>query len=70
MKELNAIFKEIVEITTTMETKYPELYRFLEENPMTIPTSGHPNIDEAALRDYLKSLKGMLQHHKATRKKS
>jgi len=69
MKELQCVLREIVEITTTMETEYPELYRFLEENPMTIPTSGHPNIDEAALREYLKSLKGMLQHHRATRKK-
>jgi hypothetical protein len=70
MKKLHSVLKEFMEITTTMETEYPELYQFLEEDPMTIPTSGHPNIDEAALRDYLKSLKGMLQHHKATRKKS
>lgn len=70
MKELHSVLKEIVKITTIMETEYPELYRFLEENPMTIPTSGHPNIDEAALREYLKSLKGMLQHHRKTRNRS
>ncbi|NNL00833.1 MAG: hypothetical protein HKP39_01020 [Eudoraea sp.] len=70
MKKLHSVLKEIMEITTTMETEYPELYQFLEEDPMTIPTSGHPNVDEAALREYLKSLKGMLQHHRATRKKS
>ncbi|MBT8180662.1 MAG: hypothetical protein KJO53_03640 [Eudoraea sp.] len=70
MKKLHSVLKEIMEITTTMETEYPELYQFLEEDPMTIPTSGHPNVDEAALREYLKSLKGMLQHHRSTRKKS
>jgi hypothetical protein len=70
MKELESILKEIVDITTTMETEYPELYRFLGENPMTIPTADQPKIDEAALREYLMSLKGLLQHHRETRKKS
>jgi len=70
MKELNAVFKEIVEITTTMETEYPELYQFLDENPMTIPATYDSTIDEAALREYLKSLKEMLRHYRATREQS
>ena len=69
MKELESILQEIVDITTTMETEYPELYRFLGENPLTIPTANHPKIDESAVREYLMSLKGLLQHHRETRKK-
>ena len=70
MNEITPVLKEIIEITTTIETQYPELYRFLEENPMTLPAVDHPKIDEATLTEYLKSLKELLQHHRETRKKS
>lgn len=69
MKELQPILKEIVGITTRIETEYPELYRFLDENPMTIPTANQPNIDYAVLTEYLENLKGLLQHHLETPKK-
>ena len=69
MKNLQSILKEILKITTTIETEYPELYRFLEENPMTLPAADHPKVDEDTLTEYLKSLKGLLQHHRETRKK-
>ena len=70
MNEITPVLKEIIEITTTIETQYPELYRFLEENPMTLPAIDYPKIDEATLTEYLKSLKELLQHHRETRKKS
>lgn len=69
MKTLGVVLMEITELTTMMETAYPELYQFLDENPMTIPTSKHPNIDVAALKEYLESLNGLLQHHMETHKK-
>lgn len=57
MKEVTPVLKEIMEVTTNIETEYPELYRFLEENPMTHPAADHLKIDEVTLTEYLKSLK-------------
>ena len=68
MKDLQYVLKEIMEVNTIIETEYRELYRFLEENPMTLPAVDHPNIDEATLTEYLKSLKELLQHHRETKK--
>ena len=68
MKELHSLLREISEITTTIETNYPELYRSLDENPMTIATSNHPHVDKIAMQEYLESLKVLLQHHLETHK--
>jgi len=70
MNELQSMMKEITTLTTMMETEYPELYQFLDENPMTIPTTNHPHIDIVVLKEYLESLKGLLQHHLETHKKT
>ena len=44
MINLQNILTEIFQLTKTIETNYPELYHFLEENPMTIPSESHPSI--------------------------
>ncbi len=36
MKDLGEVVAEIEKLTTTIKTNYPELYCFLDENPMTI----------------------------------
>ncbi len=63
MKNLQNILEDITEITTDIETNYPELYRTLDENPMTIGTSNHPHVDKIAMQEYLESLKQLLKHH-------
>tara|TARA_R110000765_G_scaffold71846_3_gene139448 strand:+ start:221 stop:436 length:216 start_codon:yes stop_codon:yes gene_type:complete len=63
MKELHSLLREISEITTNIETNYPELYRNLDENPMTITTSNHPHVNKIAMQEYLESLKELLKHH-------
>jgi septation ring formation regulator EzrA len=63
MKNLQSILKEISEITTDIETNYPELYRSLDENPMTLATTNHPHVDKIAMKEYLESLKELLKHH-------
>ena len=63
MKNLQNILEDIAEITTDIETNYPELYRTLDENPMTIATSNHPHVDKIAMQEYLGSLKQLLKHH-------
>ncbi len=64
------LISEITEITTNIETNYPELYKFIEEQPITIPVSNHPETDEKTLQDYLDSLKQLLNHHLETHKKN
>jgi hypothetical protein len=68
MKELHTILQEITELTTNIETDYPELYRSLEENPITIPASSQPDVDKVVMQDYLESLKQLLMHHLETHK--
>lgn len=68
MKNLHTVLTEISQLTKTIETKYPELYQFLDENPVTIPSESNPNIDKKVFQDYLESLKQLLQHHIETRK--
>ncbi len=66
MKNLHSLLTEITQLTTTIETNYPELYRSLDENPMTIPAVKHPHIDKDIMEDYLESLKQLLEHHLET----
>ena len=68
MKNLQTILTQITQVTTDIETNYPELYRSLDENPMTIPSMDHPHIDSKVMEDYLESLKQLLLHHLETHK--
>lgn len=62
MNNLKNLMTEITRITIEMETEHPELYRYLDENPMTLPTMDHPEIDKKVLEDYLQSLRQQLKH--------
>lgn len=68
MQDLKSVLAEIMELTNTMESNYPELYRNLDENPLTLPTSEHPKIDIKVFQDYLESLQQLLEHHLETYK--
>lgn len=68
MKQLQGILKEITQLTYTIEANYPELYRTLDENPMTIPATEHPHINKEVMQEYLESLKQLLEHHLETHK--
>jgi hypothetical protein len=63
MNDLKKIFIEINQLTTNIETNYPELYRILDENPLTISQSKYPHIDKQVMNDYLESLKQLLKNH-------
>lgn len=66
MKNLSKLLTEITQLTTNIETNYPELYRYLDENPLTIPSTNHPHIDKQIMENYLESLKQLLKHHLET----
>ena len=53
---------EITQLTSNIETNYPEIYRLLDENTLTIPADGHPTIDNKVLESYLQTLKELLKH--------
>ena len=57
MNNLRKVLGEISELTTDIETNYPELYRSLDENPLTIPAKNHPQVNKDDLKEYLESLK-------------
>ena len=68
MNTIKNILKEITELTYTIEAHYPELYRTLDENPMTIPSTNHPNINKETMEDYLEGLKQILKKYVETKK--
>jgi len=68
MNKLKNILTEVTRLTYNIETNYPELYRTLDENPMTIPATNYPQINKEVMQDYLESLKQLLIHHLETHK--
>ena len=68
MSKLQYIENEIIKITTLIETEYPELYVFLDETPLTVPSVDHPTINTKVMEDYLESLIQLLKHHIETHK--
>ncbi len=59
-KELN--FK-ILEITMTIQEKYPELSEYLGEMPVTIPDTESPEINVENLSAYFDSLTSLLENY-------
>ncbi|WP_299253641.1 hypothetical protein [uncultured Cytophaga sp.] len=63
MKKSLDLLKEITQLTYKIEKEYPELYVYLDENPITIPTENHPDLNKRLFSDYLSTLKVLLEHH-------
>lgn len=59
-KELNS---KIMEITRTIQEKYPELYEHLGEMPVTVPDVENAEINNKDLRAYYDSLKSLLKNY-------
>ena len=57
-KELTA---KILSITMEIQEKYPELSKFLNEMPVTIPDENRPSISNKNLEEYYESLENMLK---------
>ena len=66
MKRINQIMREIIELTTEIEVKYPELYKYLDETPITICKTPEKEICLHDLERYLNTLKNQLKNHIAT----
>ena len=56
-KELNA---KILSLTMQIREERPELTKYLEEMPITIPSESDPEITVKLLKGYIESLKDLL----------
>jgi hypothetical protein len=70
MPDLKTILTEITELTNTIETDYPELYKYLDEEPITIPAFEHPDMDKQLMKEYLDGLKQVLKQYIKTHQKT
>lgn len=50
-----------------MQSVYPELYVFLDEQPITIPSIENPEITVSVLQDYLANLKQQVNRYLESR---
>ena len=70
MKNLNALMQNIIELTTVIETKYPELYKYLDETPLSIGKHPEKEISTTDLQSYLQVLKTQLEDYIETHQKA
>ena len=61
--ELVELNFEVLKITLIIQEKYPELSKYLDEMPVTIPNSKKPEISLKTLRSYFESLTSFLQNY-------
>jgi hypothetical protein len=59
-KDLNS---KILKITMTIKDQHPELSKYLDEMPVTIPDEKHPDITLKNLKEYYDSLNSMLNKY-------
>lgn len=63
MKTETEIEEAILKITMKIRTDYPELSKYLEEMPTTIPDIKNPEINIKILQDYYNSLESLLKKY-------
>ena len=69
MKQLNKLMQEVIDLTSIIETQYPEIYRYMNETPLTIGKHPEKEISTEDLKDYLQTLKAQLKEHIQTHSK-
>ena len=66
MKLSQSILAEITEAIRDIKDNYPELQKYLDERPMTLPDENDPNakVDDKVLSEYLSSLNNLVRKYK------
>jgi hypothetical protein len=59
----NELNTKILKITMTIKDKYPELSKYIEEMPVTVPDEKHPEITTKNLKAYYDSLNSVLSSY-------
>ena len=65
MNTVNELEEKINKITSVIRTDYPELLKYLNEMPETIPNGEHPKIDEESLSKYYDTLVNVFRDYVA-----
>ncbi len=63
MKTLQLLMREILDLTTLIETQYPELYKTLDETPVDLGTPKAHNVSHKDLHHYLETLRNLLKKY-------
>jgi hypothetical protein len=63
MKTEKELSGDILEITMTIEKKYPELSKYLEETPFEISGAVTSEVNTKNLKDYYDSLDALLKNY-------
>lgn len=56
---------KILKITMVIQENYPELLKYLNEMPVTIPIENHPEVDHKNLEKYYDSLLNLFRNYVA-----
>lgn len=59
-KELNS---DILEITTKITNKYPELLKDIKEVPVSVMNPDHPEVNATALQEYYNYLESIFEKY-------
>lgn len=63
METKQSLSTKILNITLKIKEQYPELSKFLEEMPITIPTKKNLIISSTILQEYYNSLTSLLDNY-------
>jgi hypothetical protein len=63
MDKSKQLMQEIIKITAQIETRYPELYKFLDETPFSLKNTVGQEFSERDLESYLDTLKDQLGNY-------
>jgi hypothetical protein len=63
MKTETELNENILKITMTIRNEFPELMKFLNEMPVTIPNEQSPEINNKILQEYYNSLETLLRKY-------
>ena len=63
MKPEAILIDEIMEATAKIRKDYPELIKFLDESPQSLPDGSNQDVNLKALNDYLNSLNDLMENY-------
>ena len=63
MRNEQKLNKDILEITLKINRIFPELSKYIEEMPLTIPDLNNPEINSTILKEYYNSLDTLLKKY-------
>jgi hypothetical protein len=61
MSSSGDILVQIKSLHTQIRLKYPELYAFLNEDPMSLTSEKYPDVSKKMLKNYLENLQELMK---------